>query len=168
MTPDLFLRTAIVPALALLPDQMDSAEARAMILAIALQESSLRYRRQRGNGPARSLCQFEKAGIGGVLLHPVTILKATALCEALSVEPTVDAVYAAIEYQDVLCAGFARLLLWTSPLNLAGPAEPPAAWRLYLDSWKPGAPRPDEWRSNFAIAWHTVLQGRHVEDVLKA
>src|SRR3954463_14612266 len=118
MTPDLFLRTAIVPGFSLLPEAMDSAEARACVLAIALQESALGRRRQMAGGPARGFAQFEKAGISGVLGHEASQSQAIALCETLNVAPTLDGVYAAIEYQDVLCAGFARLLLWTSALPL--------------------------------------------------
>ncbi|HEX7795334.1 MAG TPA: hypothetical protein VF456_13325 [Vicinamibacterales bacterium] len=166
MTPDLFLRTAILPAFGLLPEAMDGPQARAMVLAIALQESDLRYRQQRG-GPARGFVQFERGGIEGVLLHPSATLKAADLCRSLNVDATTDAVYEAIAYQDVLCAGFARLALWTCPLPLASPSEPPAGWRLYVEAWKPGKPRAGDWSPNFAVAWNAVLQQRQTE-VLKA
>lgn len=171
MTPDLFLRTAVVPALGLLPPKMDSAEARALIVSIALQETGLWRRRQMAGGPARSFVQFEPgatAGISGVLQHHATALHAVTLCEVLSIVPTVEAVYTASEYQDVLCAGFARLLLWTSRLPLAGPDDPTAGYHLYLDAWRPGTPRPAPWPSHFRTAWDTVLHGRHQPNVLKA
>lgn len=171
MTPDLFLRTAIVPAFDLLPDEMDSAEARALVLAIALQETGLYRRRQMNDGPARSFAQFEAgelSGIAGVLRHEATHTAAASICRALVVVPTVDGVHVASEYNDMLCAAFARLLLRTSALPLAGPSEPPVAWRLYIDAWRPGAPRPNDWRGNYALAWNAVLQGRQTEHVLKA
>lgn len=164
MTPALFLRTAIIPALELLPDVMDTAEARALVLAIALQESGLHARRQRAGGPARSFSQFEKAGISGVLMHSASSLKAVSLCETLNVTASVDGIYQAIEFQDVLCAGLSRLLLWTSRLPLAGLDDPPAGWRIYLECWRPGKPRPDEWRTNFSIAKNAVLQGRQIPE----
>ena len=49
------LKNNIIPAaLSLLPPKMDTPEARAMLGAIALQESALRYRQQVG-GPAKGL-----------------------------------------------------------------------------------------------------------------
>lgn len=159
MTPSLFLRLAVVPALSLLSEAMDSVEARAMLIAIALQESRLLHRRQI-NGPARSFAQFERGGIAGVLNHHASRLPAIALCEMLSIAPTVDAVYAAIEYQDVLCAGFSRLLLWTSPRTLPGPSDAAWGWELYMECWRAGTPRRETWDAGYAVAWNAVLQGR--------
>lgn len=167
MTPDVFLRTAIGPALSLLPPQMDGAEARALLVAIALQESGLHARRQRG-GPARGYTQFEKAGIEGVLMHSASSLKAMTLCEQLNVVPSVEGVYLAIEYSDVLCAGFSRLLLWTAHDALPGPNDPESGWSLYRTCWRPGTPRHDTWNGHFARAWNAVLQGRQVESPMKA
>lgn len=168
MTTDLLLRTAIDPALSLLPHQMDTAEARAMLLAIALQETHLLARRQKGGGPARSYWQFERSGISGVLSHAASSLKAMVLCDTLDVLPNVDQVYAAIEYQDILAAGFARLLLWRVPRALVGPSDPEQAWTIYMDTWEPGTPRHETWTSNFAVAWGAVLQGRQFPLTQKA
>ena len=64
---------AIRPALAALPARMRSREAVVMLLAIGLQESLFRYRRQMANGPARGFWQFEKmGGVAGVLQHRTT------------------------------------------------------------------------------------------------
>ena len=61
---------AIRPALAALPARMRSREAVVMLLAIGLQESLFKYRRQMANGPARGFWQFEKmGGVAGVLQH---------------------------------------------------------------------------------------------------
>lgn len=65
-TLKLITTQAIEPALSLLPARMDSSRARAMLLAIGLQESRFEYRRQMNNGPARGfnslhcLCVQEK------------------------------------------------------------------------------------------------------------
>ncbi len=166
MTPELFLRTAIAPALSLLPSQMDSAEARALIVAIALQESGLNARHQY-NGPAVSYLQFERGGIKGVLEHPASTLKATALCQALDIPPTVDGVYDAIEYQDVLAVGFARLLLWQSSTALPASNLPGIGWQLYTDLWRPGKPHDYTWPAKFTAAWTAVLHGKQIE-TLKA
>ena len=54
----------------LLPAKMDSPQARAMLKAIALQESRFEHRKQIG-GPARGFWQFEQGGgVRGVLNHP--------------------------------------------------------------------------------------------------
>ena len=56
-----------------------------------------------------------------------------------------DAIYAALEYDDVLAAGVARLLLWTDPKALPPVGDVDAAWALYLRTWRPGKPKPDSW-----------------------
>ncbi len=61
---------AIKPALAALPARMRSREAVVMLLAIGLQESLFKYRRQIGSGIARGWLQFEKmGGVAGVIKH---------------------------------------------------------------------------------------------------
>lgn len=155
MTPDLYLRFAIDPALWLLPAAMRSVEARALVLAIALQESKLIARRQIG-GPARGYPQFEVAGVSGVLRHEHSRAHAERLCEVLDVPPLVGSVHAALEYQDVLAAGFSRLLLWTLPSALPREGQPELGYRQYLDAWRPGKPRPATWPEHWVTAWATV------------
>ncbi|QEA10912.1 hypothetical protein [Bordetella phage vB_BbrS_PHB09] len=142
---------AIGPALALLPTTMDTAEARVMLLAICLQESAGVHRFQvvRGRpgvrGPARGLWQFEKGtrasrgGVWGVYLHHASRKPLEALCAARSVRFDPDAIYGALEYDDALAAGVARLLLWTDPKALPAVGDVEAAWALYLRTWRPGA-----------------------------
>lgn len=142
--------TAITPALALLPAAMDTPEVRVMLLAIGLQESRLVHRRQIG-GPARGFWQFEKGtrasrgGVWGVYLHAASKGHLAALCKVRSVACDPDAIYAALEYDDVLAAGVARLLLWTDPKALPAIGDADAAWALYLRTWRPGKPKPDSW-----------------------
>ncbi|MFY2610508.1 hypothetical protein [Achromobacter ruhlandii] len=141
---------AIEPALALLPVRMDTSAARVMLLAIGLQESRFEHRRQIG-GPARGFWQFEKGsrasrgGVWGVCLHPACKGYLAALCKARSVACYPDAIYAALEYDDVLAAGVARLLLWTDPKALPPVGDADAGWALYLRTWRPGKPKPDSW-----------------------
>ncbi|WP_238888693.1 hypothetical protein [Achromobacter insuavis] len=141
---------AIEPALALLPARMDTPVARVMLLAIGLQESRFEHRRQIG-GPARGFWQFEKGsrasrgGVWGVYLHPASKDRLAVLCKARSVACDPDAIYAALEYDDVLAAGVARLLLWTDPKVLPAIGDADAAWALYLRTWRPGKPKPDSW-----------------------
>ncbi|MFY3311557.1 hypothetical protein [Achromobacter ruhlandii] len=142
--------TAITPALALLPAAMDTPASRVMLLAIGLQESRFEHRRQIG-GPARGFWQFEKGsrasrgGVWGVCLHPASKGHLAVLCKARSVACDPDAIYAALEYDDVLAAGVARLLLWTDPKALPPVGDTQAAWALYLRTWRPGKPHPQTW-----------------------
>lgn len=159
MTPDLCLALAIDPALRLLPSAMTSLEARALILAIAAQESALTARRQQPTGPARGYWQFETPSVEEVLTHRATKRHALSLCAALDVEPTVTVVHRALEFHDVLAAAFARLLPWRLTAPLPRRLEPDVAWQQYLKCWKPGKPRPAKWPASYVIGWQTV-EGR--------
>ena len=131
---------AVKPAFALLPARMRSREAAVLLLAIGLQESLFKYRRQMGNGPARGFWQFEKmGGVAGVLQHRTTTVLAAEICRARGVAVTADDVHAALEHDDVIAAAFARLLLWTDPKPLPALNDVEAAWQLYLRTWRPGA-----------------------------
>ncbi|WP_202730566.1 hypothetical protein [Achromobacter xylosoxidans] len=151
------INTAITPALALLPARMDTAEACVMLLAIGLQESRFTHRQQIG-GPARGFWQFEKGtrasrgGVWGVFLHAASKGHLAALCKARSVACDPDAIYAALEYDDVLAAGVARLLLWTDPKALPAVGDADAGWALYLRTWRPGKPHPKTWTALYAQA----------------
>ncbi len=145
-------RLAIAPALALLPARFTSAPAEVMLLAIGLQESRFAHRRQIG-GPARGFWQFEQGGgVRGVLRHTATAGHARVLCEARHVAPTESAVYAALEHDDVLAAGFARLLLWSDAAPLPALGDSDAAWVLYVRVWRPGEPHPETWEGLYALA----------------
>ncbi len=157
MTPAQCLAHVVVPALALLgAARYDSPEARVMLLAMAGQESNLEHRRQ-VKGPARGLWQFEQGGgVRGVLNHPSTRLAAAALCNARGVTATPAAVYVQLEHDDILAAGFARLLLFTLPQRLPERGNPSMAWKQYLDAWRPGKPYIDRWPRHYAAAMKAV------------
>lgn len=142
----------ILPAaLALLPARLDSAKARALVMATGLQESLFKHRRQ-VRGPARGLWQFEEIGVRGVLEHPASRPLTLAALEVLHYKP--GECFAAIEHNDVLACVFARLLLWTHPGQL--PASPASAWAYYLSTWRPGKPHPETWEANYRRAWELV------------
>lgn len=152
------VRTAIDPALFRLPEKMDSLRARILLLAIGLQESAFRFRRQTPAGPARGFWQFElgtarsRGGVTGVALHPETRQLFSDFCYRLSTSSAPNAVYWSIEHDDVLAAGVARLLLWTAPEPLPEVGEVDAAWTYYERLWRPGKPRPEKWAANYARA----------------
>lgn len=157
MDLETIIDTAVSPALALLPTRMDTPAARVMLLAIGLQESRFTHRQQIG-GPARGFWQFEKGtrasrgGVWGVFLHAASKGYLAALCKGRSVACDPDAIYSALEYDDVLAAGVARLLLWTDPKALPAIGDADAGWALYLRTWRPGRPHAKTWPALYAQA----------------
>ena len=152
MTLTEIIDDAYLPAINLIGVK-DSPEARVQILAMGLQESEFKHRRQMGNGPAMGFWQFERGGgVKGVLNHPASKSKAYALCKARGVAPEAMAVWQALEHDDVLAAGFARLLLYTDPRALPAVTDEAGGWAMYLRNWRPGKPLPDTWPANHAAA----------------
>lgn len=159
MKPEEVLQTAILPALELLPPKMNSMEAVVMMLAIGLQESRFAYRHQVG-GPAHGFWQFENGGgVKGVMKHDSTRIAAMNLCRARGVEFEQQAVYDALETDDVLAAGFARLLLWTDPKVMPSITNKSGAWQLYARTWRPGKPHPETWPKLHAQAVQVATNG---------
>lgn len=161
MTTIEYVRDWVIPsALSFLPAKMDSLEARTELLAISLQESGLKYRRQVG-GPARGLWQFEQGGgVRGVLDHVQTKPIIIPLLKVLCYEPSPSECHLALADNDILACVFARLLLWTHPLPLPRQDQPAAGWDYYVSLWRPGKPRPDAWNTNFSAAITTLALGR--------
>lgn len=155
MTPREVFLSAVIPGLDLLhglggPARTDCAEV--MLLAIAGQESAWTYREQH-SGPARGLWQFERGGgVAGVLSHHASHLLACDLCAERGVEPAPRLVHERLATDDLLAAGFARLLLLTDPLPLPAVGDQHAAWMTYLKNWRPGKPHPQRWPANYASA----------------
>lgn len=148
-------------AFALLPGKMDTPAARAMVIAIGLQESKFRARRQitgrADYSPARGFWQFEMGGgIVGVLTHRSTKPIITDILEELRYSPAASSCYEAVEHNDVLAAVFARLNLWWLPGPVAQRGEVDRGWRQYLNAWRPGRPHPETWPEHFARAWELV------------
>lgn len=160
MTLSEIIAAGINPAVALLPASMDTPEARIMLLAIGLQESRFEHRRQlvgnppRPVGPAKSFWQAEQGGgmVHGVRLHVATCAAAAHLYQARGVSARDSAIWDAIENDDVLAAGLARLLLWSDPGRLPAVGDEQGAWNLYLRTWRPGKPHPQTWPALYARA----------------
>lgn len=157
MTPDTYLQVGITPALAILPRRFDSREARAMMLAIAWQESKLKARRQMAHGPARSYSQFELGGLIGVLKHPATAPAAAAFIHELDYSDLPpDDLLKVMEWDTVLAAGLTRLNLFWHAAPLPKQDQRAQGWSYYLFCWNPGKPRPDDWAESWAIGWQAV------------
>lgn len=151
---------AIAEALLLLPVKMTSNQAEVMLLTIGLQESRFIHRRQLGNGPAKSFWQGEQGGgmVTGLLrYHDDTVRDlAQGLCAVRGVAPAAREVWNAIEQDDVLAAGLARLLLWTDPAKLPRLGDAEGAWQLYVRTWRPGKPHRHTWDAYYRQALAVV------------
>ncbi|MDQ3169016.1 MAG: hypothetical protein M3Q55_02620 [Acidobacteriota bacterium] len=153
-------RFVLPAAYSLLPPQMNSPAASAMLLSIGLQESRFLHRLQIG-GPAKSLFQFERGGgVVGVLTHPKTGELARHALDALrySRDSSSAAVHGYMADNDTLAAVFARLLLWTVPGRLPREGEADYAWQTYIDGWRPGRPHRSSWNAFYRQAWMRVKE----------
>lgn len=158
MKPEFILNYAVEGALELLPAKMNSARAKALEMAIGFQESQFEHRFQLG-GPARGYWQFERGGgVLGVMTHPASKQHSVDLLTQLDYSHLSDSntVYNALAHNDVLAAGFARLLLWTHPDTLPSPTQSQKGWDYYTDCWRPGKPHPEDWEDNWKQAWQLV------------
>lgn len=156
------LQEAINPALKLLGERMDSDAARVMMLAAGLQESRLQYRFQKvagnpyGKGPARGLWQNERGGVFCVMTNRATDGHAKSLCKARGVLFDQVLIHERLEYDDILAAGFARLILWADPRPMPTVnADHEATWQCYLRNWRPGKPHRETWD-----AYHTAARAQ--------
>lgn len=140
----------------LLPVQMNSTPAKAMMIAIGLQESRLIARRQ-VNGPARGFWQFEMGGgVRAVLNHAATRDHIRAVLKVLCYDDTPITSYTAVEHNDVLACAYARLLLFTLPDALPEKGQQDKAWLQYFRAWAPGKPIRATWDIYFRQAWQMV------------
>lgn len=161
---DAILHNAINPALGLLPAKMDTDAARVMMLAIGLQESRFQYRFQKTTdpyrkGPARGFWQFERGGgVIGVMTHRHTEELAEEICKARGVLFDSSLIHARLEFDDILAACFARLLLWadSKPLPKVD-ADHEDAWLCYVRNWRPGKPHRSTWDAFHAEARAQVM-----------
>jgi hypothetical protein len=151
-----YVRGVVIPAaLSMLPPKMDTPPARAMLLAIGLQESGFKHRRQVGGGPAISLWQGEPGG--GMQLvddHAATRDLMLDVLERMGYDEPGLGSFLASEHNDILACIRARLLLFTHPAPL--PREAAEGWRQYLIVWGPGRPRRHTWDAFYERAWEAV------------
>jgi len=152
------LEVAVLPGLSLLPDLMDTPNARANLLTIGMQESRFKHRRQIG-GPARSFYQFEGgqySGVAEVLTNKATKTIVQGVLDKLQYTYDRETCFTAIEHNDMLATVFARLLLFTLPCVLPGRNDYDESWRQYIAAWHPGRPHRETWDSFYRDAWAVV------------
>ena len=166
MTPNTWCITALIPALNLLPTKLDTPAARALLIAIGLQESRLKHRKQ-VNGPARGYLQFETGGVAGVLNHHAIRDMAQEFCDDLDYPVERDAngkadwecvkhIQSALEHNDVLAAGLGRLNLFWLPQPLPMATQAWEGWNQYIAAWNPGKPHLETWANFYEVAWDYV------------
>lgn len=163
MELDEVIREAITPAMEILGLPM-TPQAVVMLLAIGLQESRFTARRQlvgnppRPTGPAKSFWQGEEGGgmVAGVRVHAATRARAARLYAARGVSANNRAIWNAIENDDVLAAGLARLLLLSDPKPLPVVGDVEGAWQYYLRTWRPGKPHRASWTALYERAVEAV------------
>jgi len=150
MTPTQFQHRILLPATDAFPYQ-DNPQSRALLFAIAGQESGWAHRLQEG-GPARGFWQFELGGVNGVFENPRAASTLLQFCQDWAIEFTAEAIYEAIAFCDPLAYTCARLALWLDPAPLPAVGAAAAAWSYYVRVWRPGHPRPTDWAANYALA----------------
>lgn len=162
------IRWILDSGLSLLPDRMDSPEARVLLVTIGLQESGFEHRWQI-RGPARGFWQFEQIGINGVLEHYTvydTVVntlhgRRTSIKDLLAdllydLHIPDEICHEAVAYNDALACVFARLLLWTIPRALPAIGDENQAWDQYIEAWRPGKPHRSRWSDNYHQAREIV------------
>lgn len=171
IAPADLLAKIIVPALKLLPAPMTSDRAKVPMIATSGQESAFKHRWQvvdankpQKRGPARGLWQFElgtkasRGGVWGVYLHPASRYWLAELCKVRGVEFTPRAIWLALETDDILAAGLARLLMFTDAKPLPQMGDEQETWKMYrFRCWRPGKPHPETWSGYYRTAMRTVL-----------
>lgn len=154
-TNETVLAEAIDPALEMLPAKLTCDPARCLLLAIGRQETGFRTRVQDG-GPARGFPQFERNGVLAVMHNSASAAMAFDFIRDCGIKYGSNAVFAALETDDVLAMGLARLLLWTDPRPLPAIGDAQGAWDLYERCWRPGSPDYTRWKSAYGQAVETM------------
>jgi|SRR6185437_13601673 len=146
MTPDAFYASVITPGAALVPTSMNTLASRVLLFAIAGQESAWSSRVQIPGGQARGYWQCERGGaVKAVLGDSGTGPIARRFCAEHDIPSDLGTVWEAIAWHDGLAYLIARLALWQQPAPLPALENCDGAWTYYLDTWRPGAPRPHSW-----------------------
>ena len=147
-------KDAVNESYKLLPDKMDTLEARRQQAAIGWQESKYLTRVQYGGGPAHSYWQMEETGgVHGVMNFKADGGKIAALarsvCHTRGVPFVRHDVWKALATDDVLGAALCRLLMYTDAYPV--PKTEKEGWSMYLRTWRPGRPHPEYWPQAWAF-----------------
>lgn len=160
MTASEFVAGVLAPSLAwfhtfVAPGIPASAQERVMLTAIAGQESDW-SNVQQSNGPARGYWQIQENDCADILENPATSRYAKAACSALGIEPTGQAVYAALLNDPRVQATISRLNLWADPYSLPAVGDGSGSYAYYLAAWCPGRPSNARWNVVYPASLEAV------------
>jgi hypothetical protein len=142
--------------LQLLPARYNTTAAKAMLIAIGLQESRFTHRVQ-VKGPAKGYWQFEKnGGVLGVMEYHSTQSLIEGVCLKLNYPMDTEILYRALQHNDLLAVCFARLLLYPYPGALPERGNAMDGWHQYIQTWRPGKPHRETWDDFYEQAWDMV------------
>lgn len=150
MTAAHFYQLILQPAaitLSSVHPELDSPEARCLMLAFAGQESEWTSRIQVPNGQARGFWQCEIGGVvSGVMRNGgmCAILAKIGAIYSINVRDPAG-VWEAIAWHDPLAYTVARLALWMDPYMLPPIGDIDSSYETYLRVWRPGKPSRDRW-----------------------
>lgn len=154
-TATTLLHEIVRPTLDLMPDKYRGARVDVMLLAIAGQESGLRQRRQllgkMALGKGRGLWQMEPRTAGLVYDNWTDV----GLIQKKLGLRYVDWPHW-LESDDRAGCMLARGDLWCNPEPLPNVDDDQAAWDYYIETWRPGKPRPTDWAANYQAALDAI------------
>jgi hypothetical protein len=148
MTPELLLKLVVRPVVAHLA-WPQPRERELLLVAIAIQESALKHRRQQPSGPARSYFQIESPTAYDCCTR---CIPARRFLQELGVK-TMMISPESLEHNDLAACAIAAGILRLHPGRLPELGDHDGAWQYYLASWRPGSPRPASWPASYREAW---------------
>lgn len=140
-------------------EHLSNEAARVAIVAIGVQESALKFRRQKRGGPARGLWQFELPGLIQSMTNGNPELLAWAGYRGF-IDPSqpLGVLLESLAFNDIGALILARSLLWSVKEPLPEVGQPWTLWDQYLKwGWRPGKPRRDDWLLAYDVARHVVI-----------
>lgn len=139
------LADVIVPAFEHLPSEMDSPEARLIVLATGVQETQYQTRQQ-VDGPARGLFQAQYNFILDLMHNPASGNHVWNLCGVMGITYGSHAMFDALLRDDPFAACMCRLGFWCDPRPLPDVGDVLGAWGAYERVQRPGKPSYTRWK----------------------
>jgi hypothetical protein len=159
-----FVLSHIFPVLPELTGLPQSRAADIMLLAIGFQESGFVARHQ-VRGSAVGFWQLDAGGVDALLQNQATRVKVDEALNTLGYK--VGSYYRsthlfdALEHNDFASAALARILLWANPARLPESRDlVDVAWNIYVNTWRPGKPRRNDWAISWNAAWDLYAKTR--------
>jgi hypothetical protein len=155
MTPQSFLAAPLRPAAAFLAAATGipcDGAVLCQILATDLYETGLTTHTQEPIGYAHGYGQTQRPTVQLLLDHATCGPALRSVCDARGVEPTADAIFAALLTDDILGFCCTRLLYWADPHPVPAIGNVDAGWACYLRAQRPGKPDQVRWERVYPVA----------------